>query len=147
MREIMNQVDIDGTVAQTIAAAMREVAQADGNHPAEELIIDAFEAELPEGPHAVDLSVINTPELAEAFVKSLLLVAFADGAISDAEDQVINNYAVALGLSSIQLRRAISDVASAMLSSFAGVKLYKDQVVTLGKQLGLDHATVEQILT
>lgn len=143
MNPFMDQAaELDAAAARTIAAAMREVARADGDHPAEEKIIDAFIADLPPGPHTVDLSTIDTPLKREAFLKSLLLVAFADGQVSEAENALIHNYAVALGVSAPLLTRAVADVASALLSSFAGVQLFRDQVLALGEQLGLSKAQV-----
>jgi tellurite resistance protein len=148
MRNLMNAViEVNPAAAHTIAAAMRVVARADGNHPREEELIDAFEGEIPGEPTGeIDLAVIDSPELQEAFLWSLVLVAFADGAVSDAEGQVIHDYAQRLGLSSKEVARAVADVAAVLLSNLAGVRIYREQVVALGRKMGLDEHTVQSVL-
>jgi len=148
MKKLMHSViKINDRAAYTLAAAMRVVARADGNHPAEEQLIDAFEQELPDEPTGeIDLSSINTPELKEAFLWSLVLVAFADGRVSDEEGQVIHDYAQRLGLSTKEVAKAVSDVAGMLLSNLSGVKIYKEQVLGLGRKMGLDEHTVQSIL-
>ncbi len=148
MQEIMGQVaELDAAAAHTVAAGMRAVARVDGAHPREEALIDAFEAELPAGDSTVDFSTLSSPEAKEAFLKSCVLVAFADGALSDGELELLRSYASSLGLSDNDLTRATRDVASALLSQFAGVQVYRDQVVEIGKQLGLDESTISSAIS
>ena len=141
-------VEVGQAAGHAIAGAMRVVARADGMHPREEALILEFEKSLGSEPTgAVDLSAIDSPELQEVFLKSLVLVAFADGAISNEESQVIHDYANRLGLSSKEVARAIADVASVLLSNLAGVRVYREQVVSLGRAMGLDEFTIRSVLS
>ncbi|MED5371620.1 MAG: hypothetical protein VX899_11430 [Myxococcota bacterium] len=149
MRSIMKQmVQIDQAVGHALVHAMREVAQSDGEHPREMMLIASFEEELSgdahEGP--VDLSVVNTPALKEAFVKSLVLVAFADMSLGEEEMEVVRRYAMQLGMGEREVSRAISDVAAALLSNLAGVKQSRAQVEALGRAMGLDQFTIDEVL-
>ena len=145
-RFVSSEVDLDAAAAHTIAAGMREVAACDGTHPREAELIDAFEAQVPGARGEVDLSTLSTPAHQEAFLKSLVLVAFADGHVSDAERAVIGRYADALGLDGAVRTKAWTDVASSLLSVFSGVRTYRAQVVALGESMGLDSATIDRIL-
>src|SRR5260221_14194116 len=62
-----------------------------GDPRLEEIASGRFEPE-----RAKDL--FNTPELARMFVKSLILLAFADGHFAKGEDELIRTYAGAVGL-------------------------------------------------
>ena len=148
MRNLMNAViEVDERAAHTIAAAMRVVAQADGGHPRELELIRSFEDELPTDPTGeIDLSTIHSAELREAFLWSLVLVAFADGRVSDEEGQVIHDYANRLGMGTKEVAKAVSDVAAVLLSNLAGVRIYREQVLALGRKMGLDEHTIQSVL-
>ena len=75
-RFVASEVDLDAAAALTIAAAMREVALCDGEHPREVQLIDTFESQLPGPSSGVDLSTLTTEEHREVFLKSIVLVAF-----------------------------------------------------------------------
>lgn len=146
MREIMQAVvELDAAAAHAIAAAMRELAHADGSHPDEEALINAFEAELPPVQSA-SLADVNTPEAREALLKSLVLVAFADGRMSDLERARIVRFAAEVGQTEEDVARATIDVAGAMLSNFEGVHVFREQVVALGRQLGLSDDMIGKII-
>lgn len=148
MRDIMKKmVQFDDATGHALVNAMREVAAADGNHPRELALIESYEQSLghkPAGP--VDLSTINSPALKEAFLKSLILVAFGDTKISDEEAQVIRSYADKLGLGENELRKAMNDVGAALLSNLSGVKATRDQARDLGRSMGLDEFTIDEVL-
>lgn len=147
MNQLMSAIDIDAATAHAIAAAMREVSRADGVHPAEEALIDAFLADLPpEGAGKVDLDALADPAHREAFLKSLLMVALADGELNDAELGVVKGYATKLGVSDAALHTLINDVGSYLLSAFHGVHVFRDEVVELGHRLGLDDAAIDRAL-
>jgi len=148
MKQLMSKVpDIDTRAGAAIAAAMRVVAHSDGLHPREEELIVAFEQSMgTTASEEVDLDAIDSPALKEAFLKSLVLVAFADGQISDEESACIRDYADQLGLGEPEVAKAISDVAAHLLSQLSGVKLYREQVVRLGRNMGLDELTIASVL-
>ena len=139
-------LDLDAAAAQTIAAGMREIAAIDGTHAREDALIDAFASGLPSSASGVDLSTLPTDDHKEAFMKSLVLVAFADGQLSDGERAIIEQYASELGLEASAVTGIVTHVASVLLSKFAGVKVYRDQVAEIGRGLGLDDATISNLL-
>lgn len=146
MREIMSQIPhLDAKAAASFATAMRQIAQCDGDHPQEIALIEQMESEL--GPHGeVDLAAINTSALREAFLKSLVLVAFADGEVSASERHMINDYADRLGMGEAEVSRAVQDVARTLISQFAGVRVFRDRVVALGRGMGLNDAEIQAAL-
>ncbi len=91
--------DIEAVEAAVIARGMRSVAAADGNvHPREIDIIAAFEAELPPGIQ-VDDALVLRPAVHEVFVRSLAIVALADGHVSPKEQAEIDRLAARHGVS------------------------------------------------
>ncbi|MCB9794995.1 MAG: TerB family tellurite resistance protein [Alphaproteobacteria bacterium] len=149
MQKLMSDApELDARAAQTIATAMRMVAEADGTHPRELALIEEFEAGLVEhGSGEFDLFAINTPELKDALLKSLVLVAFADGQVSEAEGQVIRNLTHQLDIDEPAVARAIGEVAQALLSQLSGVKVFADEVAAIGRSMGLDEAGVRAALS
>jgi len=147
MKELMTGgLELSAEAAHVVAAGMRAVAQADGNHPREEALIDAFEADLPPGSTGLDLALLDTKELKEVFLKSCVLVAFADGHVSEAELGVLRGFLETLGLGPEELGQATRDVASSLLSQFSSVQTFRDQVIEIGRSLGLDDAAIEASL-
>jgi uncharacterized tellurite resistance protein B-like protein len=149
MTDLHEHFDLDARTARTIAAGMREVAQADGEqHPMELALIQAFEQELPAGEDAeVELAALTNAESKEVFLKSLVLVAMADGRISEEEVVVIRGYADQLDLDEGVLTDLIQQVSVMMLSHFTGVIHFRDQAHAIGRALGLDDTTIERVLT
>ncbi len=140
--------ELDARAAWTIATAMREVANADGEHPNELALITAFEMELPEGAgDGVALEALDTDEAKEVFLKSLVLVALADGRMSEEEVQVIRSYSTRLGLAEHVLTDIIQQVSVMMLGHFAGLKHFRDQAQAIGRALGLDESTIDRVLS
>jgi hypothetical protein len=139
-------IDLDAGAAHTIAAGMREVALADGAHPEEIALIDTFESSLPPGPTAVDLSALGSDAAKAAFVQSLVLVAYADGKVSEAERTIIRKYALELGFDEKSLARVWTDVAVDLLSTFSGVTVFRSAIETIGRSMGLGDADVTRAL-
>jgi tellurite resistance protein len=115
--------DVDARTAAVIAAGMRAVALADGEpHPRELALIEAFEADLPEGVDTAGVS-LESPAAAEAFLRSLFLVAFADGRLGDAEAVMIQQLARAHGLADDAVEAAAQHVRMQMAYALAGEAL------------------------
>jgi hypothetical protein len=110
-------------------------------------LIEQFEAQVPGESGSVDLAALTTPAHRDVFLKSLVLVAYADGHVTDRERDVIRKYADALGFDAAAHTRAWTDVASSLLSVFSGVQKFRAQVVKLGEDMGLDHGTVDRVLS
>jgi len=141
-------MSLDAPTAASLAAAMRDVALADGTHPAEEQLIAAFEADVvtPGVAPLASLDAVTDLAVQEVFLQSLVLVALADGHISDEERQVIGRYATSFGLSDLEVARCVSDVGGAMLAQLAGVKLFREDAVAVGHAMGLDAFTIRKAL-
>ena len=139
-------VDLDAGAAHTIAAGMREVAEADGAHPEEMALIDSFESSLPPGPTTVDLSTLASDASKAAFVQSLVLVAYADGKVTEAERDIIRGYAMQLGFDDKSLARIWTDVAVDLLSTFSGVTVFRGAVESIGRSMGLGDSEVTRAL-
>jgi uncharacterized membrane protein YebE (DUF533 family) len=136
-------LDIDGPTAALIAAGMRAVARADGDiHPQELALIDAFEADLPQGGLPHPHTALATRDLRAAYVRSLVMVALADGAISEVEREVIGRLVGELGVDEDELETLIEDVKRWFLDRFRGVTVFRDAVASIAQDLGLDPATV-----
>lgn len=130
--------DLDANTAAVIAAGMRRVALADGDvmHPNELSLIEQFEKDIPEGtePNATirDASVRNV------YLKSLVMVALADGRISEIENEVIADLARAVGADDDDLSVVTESVKREFLAIFSGVTHFRDQVQALAKELGVE---------
>ena len=147
MNELMKGlVDVNGPQGRAIAAAMREVAVVDGLHAAEAELIERFEADLPPATGEADASVIDTDPLRNAYVKSMVLVALADGMVSAPERELIAQKSAAVGVEISQLNRIYREVAKGLFSAFSGVQIYRDQAKEIGRGLGLSDAEIYAIL-
>ena len=82
----------------------------------------------------------------ELFLRSLVLLALADGSISDPEDQMIRAVAADLGLSDDNLTGITVEAKQWLLGSLRGVQAFREQAVRVGKGLGLSDAQIEAAL-
>lgn len=139
-------VDLDARSAWTIAAVLREIAAADGEHPQEAALIEAFEAALPEGGGGLDLSSLDSPARKEALLRSMVMMGLADQSLSAPERALMLDYTAKVGLSEADFHRVHREVASRMLAYFAGVHVFRDEVVGLGRRLGLAEADIAAVL-
>lgn len=134
--------DLSDDAVYAMAIAMRDVARADGEHPRELALIAELTdgVEIGEGP--ADLSTLQGAAEQEVFLKSLVLVALADGEVSSEEGTVIQDYASKLGLGDREVARCITEVASVMLSRLRGVTAFRADVVAIGERMGLDSFSI-----
>ena len=110
-------------------------------------LIDQFVADLPgKSPAAVDLGLFKSAALKDVFLRSVILVALADGAVSSEEMAVIKRYAGQLSIDDKALYRLIHETAVAMLSQFEGVTIFQDQVMEIGRDLGLSEAQILEVV-
>ena len=96
--------------AEAIAAALRDIAETDGVHDEELALINEFVAvldadmgeakptELPKMTPALLAATLTDPTLRLVAVQSAVLIAMADGNISDKERAKCKEYADALGV-------------------------------------------------
>jgi tellurite resistance protein len=105
---LFNNLPISADDAVTMAAALRDIAEVDGAHPEEHALIQSLIEELAEDlgeapvlpkitPKEIALKLVD-PALRSVFLQSALLLAMADGVISDRERARIREYASALSI-------------------------------------------------
>lgn len=138
------EVPIDAAAAAAIAQGMRQVAQADGLiHHRELALIASFEAGVPE---AADVAgAISSGPLRTVFLRSLIMVALADGRISEAESARIRELAQEQAIAEAEVEAEILSVKRRFLSVFAGVDVFRDAVVRVARDLGLSEAEVDAL--
>lgn len=129
-----------------MAIAMREVAKADGEHPREQALIAQLTEGIEIGDGPADLSTLEGADQQEVFLKSLVLVALADGEVTEGEARVIRDYANRLGLGEREVAQCTTDVASAMLAHLQGVTQFRDEVIKIGERMGLDRFSIMHAL-
>ena len=137
-----SSVPIDGVAARIIAQGMRVVASADGHlHPRELALIASFEADVPEGDIG-DGILGDNAELRQVYIRSLVMLALADGRISEVERQAIAELCVRQGIDPLEVDVEIVAVKRRFLSVFRGVSVFRDSVVRVARELGLPEDEV-----
>lgn len=139
--------ELEAREAAVIAQGMRSIAAADGNvHPREIDIIAAFELDLPSGTAADDTLVLR-PETHPVFIRSLAIVALADGHISQRETDEITRLASRHGIEPAVVDEELLAAKRYFLSTFQGVRVFREAVVTVAKELGLPEGEVDLLTT
>lgn len=139
-------VDLDARTAAAIASGMLSVALADGDvHPRELEIIQGFRDAIPDDvdPNGV---LIQDDATREVLVRSLLMVALADGRISDVEREVVVEICRTHGVSDEALEAAEDELRRAFLGHFAGASAFRDQALAIAAELGIPEDEAEKIL-
>tara|TARA_B110000037_G_scaffold199922_1_gene240071 strand:+ start:144 stop:590 length:447 start_codon:yes stop_codon:yes gene_type:complete len=146
----MNPTHMDRNTARFIAAGMLEVSECDGVTPDESALISAFVEGLPNGAaSAVNPTAFDTPSLKEALVKSLALVAIADGEVTSGELEIIQRHGLSVGLTADQVESYITAVAESMFSELAkdiGITVLGHQMFDIGRKMGLSDESIERII-
>lgn len=118
-----------------LTAAMLAVSQVDGVHPAETKLIQQFYEGSREGgmPAFADVQDSHAraqehlqqlpfdTEFADALVASCLMVAYADGDLTDKEEDTARGLAQAYGVSTAQFDSELQVVRDALLGSLASL--------------------------
>ncbi len=140
-----SEVIVDAATAATIAEGMRRVAKADGLvHKREMNLIAAFEAQVPSDEAALVVALASD-DLKQVFLRSLIMVALADGVISDVEMVVIRELAAVQSMQVGDIEEEVLWVKRKFLSVFAGVRVFRDSVLRVAADLGLPEAEVDAL--
>ena len=122
---------------QSMVRGMYELAKVDGVHQAEMVMLRGFYDQCQREAQALtsfddliaipfDLQaageVIDTAERKTTFLQSCLLLAYADGSYSSAEQAHIRKFAQALGVDTATLATLEGQVADTLMQQFAGVR-------------------------
>jgi tellurite resistance protein len=150
MADFFPEIDVTADEAETIARGLFLVARADGAlHEREVALIAEFYASAAgyaAGLGALErLAPIDAPTLAavlhskqkqELFLKTAMLLAFADGNYGAAESKVINDLAKGLSTDEKDLRHWETQVKEFMLSQLTHIK-NTEAVAEVSKELGV----------
>lgn len=149
--EFFQETDINPAQADAIARGLFAVARADGAvHPMELTLIQSFYNETVGGSPAqlaslergIDVepallaTAISSPQVAQLFVKTALLLAYVDNGCSAAERGLIGRYADALGVTGEQvahLEQSVKEFLVGQLAHLANV----DAAVEVARKLGV----------
>lgn len=120
---------------KALTAGMYAVARADGVHDREMTLIRGFYQSCARSGdpsfesvlgHDFDVAaarrLFDRPELAKMFVKSLILLAFADGQYAKTEDELIRSWAGQLGLSAQEVDQLLAATKDFLLQSLSHVQ-------------------------
>ena len=148
--DILGQVNVSKENAAVIARGLYTLSRVDGHEEREGILIkslwmDAVGADAEDDLNVVEkLSDISSKDLAQAlgsaelkrvFVKTALLLAWADGDVSAKEKAWIKEAALALGLTEGELAREDELVRTFLLSQLAHVQNV-DAAKEVAKKLG-----------
>lgn len=136
--------DLDAAQAAWFARGMRRVAQADGLvHDREVQLIAAFEAGLGEAEDGRQPEM--SPEVRLSYVRSLIMVALADGVVGETELGEIRTLADESGIDPHVVDDEILTVKRWFLGVFAGVNVFRDAVVRVAEEMGLPPSEVDAL--
>lgn len=136
--------DLDAAQAAWFARGMRRVAQADGMvHDREMNLIASFESGLDDVDGAGEPEVDDSVRV--AYLRSLIMVALADGVIGESELAEIRTLASEAGVDADLVDSEIVTVKRWFLGVFAGVNVFRDAVVRVAEDLGLPASELDAL--
>ena len=146
MPDFFPEVNLSRGAAEAIARGLYAVARCDGVHEREAGLIASFWIDAGGGGPLSDLEraeSIKPVELAMAlhsdaerqlFIKTAILLTWADGEVSDAEKKSVHDFATALGLDDAALERLGGSVKEFLLGQLVHVQ-NSDAVSAVAKKL------------
>lgn len=133
--EFFSPQDLNFDQVKVLTHALMALAKVDGIHDNEMALIREFYdscaragdpklEEVAGGPFDIARAkpLFDTPEMAKLFVKSLILLAFADGVYAQQEDDLIREYAAALGVGSAEVDGLFEATKEHMLAALSHVQ-------------------------
>jgi tellurite resistance protein len=152
MEEFFPEIDVNALQAEALARGLYAVAMVDGVHERElALIGEVYQAALAEGSDAhaplqsLDRAgpltpkelapLLTTAPLRELFLKTALLLAWADGKVSAGERAKIGEFAKALEIADESQKRLDAEVKDYLLRPFAGLANV-EAAAAVAKKLG-----------
>jgi hypothetical protein len=152
MLELFADLDLSTDAAAYIAQGLRSLAACDGTHANEIALVEEFERGLNLEPgdgdafELADGGPLTTLAERELFMRSLQLMALADGRISTREKVWIDEAAGELGINDERKDELAVEARKFLLGSLAGVKAFYKQAFGVGLSLGLAEADIVEIL-
>ena len=142
------EIQLTPEQAAAIARGLYAVAHADGIHEQEATLIAGFWEEAGGSEHALGelkshkpitgeelASALPSPELRRLFVKTALLLAFADGEVSARESELVREFTAKLHLGE-ELAALEGQVKDFLLSQLSHIK-NTDAVLEIAKKLAI----------
>lgn len=144
MHDFDGMEDLPTADAAVIVSGMRLVAKADGNiHQRELAMIEELGEGLPEAdPH----TPLQTAEARGLYIRTLGMLALADGAMSSYEMTAIRDLAKSQGLSNAETDDELRAAKRRFFEPFAGVRLFQDQAREIGRNIGLSPEEIDEVL-
>ena len=146
--EFFKNVDLSFAQVQCLCRGMHTLAASDGIHPREESLIREFhDACRPAGGAAYEETIktafqlddamehLGKAELRRLFVKTLWLMAFADGKITPPERDMINDWAGKLGISEADNRELQAETKEFLLAQLAPRIRNTDALAAVSKEM------------
>jgi hypothetical protein len=143
------QTSLDMSEAEAIARGLYAVSRRDGVHEREAALIASFWADCGGGAVALaelarqpDISaeqlagLLQGGEKQTLFLKTAVLLAWADGNASDREMALINDFAKAFGIGEPEVQNLASEVKEYLLSHLTHLQ-NTDATVSVAKKLGV----------
>ena len=145
MRWMDENVVLNEQAAAVIGRDMRRVAEADGVLHARELSLievymDTIGDQQPQG-----FSAIDTQDLKMTYLRSLVMVALADGKVSAEENALIVELCANIGLGSDQVEQVISEAKKEFMSIFSGLQVFRESMRGVGHELGLTDSEIDDL--
>jgi uncharacterized membrane protein YebE (DUF533 family) len=138
-------VVLDEEAAAVIGRDMRLVAEADGILHARELsLIEAYMGSLGES-NPVGFDAINTEDLKITYLRSLVMVALADGKVSVEEHALIVKLCAEIGLKASRVEDAIDEAKKEFMSIFSGLQVFRESMRGVGHDLGLSDNDIDDL--
>ncbi len=148
MADLNEEIEIREDQAEAIARGLYAVAKADGHiHPREAALIAGFYADATDHPadmgalergEAIDgahlAAALPGRDLRQLFLKTAILLAYADGSYGVAESKLIGQYAKDLGVGDADMRHLEIQVKEYMLSQLTHLK-NTEAVAEVAKEL------------
>ncbi len=143
------EIEISETQAEAMARGLFAVARAEGGmHEKEQALLMSFYAEgagglrslaeLEKAPDATPedmAAALTTKALASVFIRTCILMGWADNSFDGKEREIVARYAKALGVSDAEVAEHEQAVKSYLISSIVTLA-NTDAVVEVAKKLG-----------
>lgn len=152
MIELFADLNLSEEASTYIARGLRALADIDGLSNSELALVEQFEREAGiEATSGRDFEVagggpLDGPRPREAFLSSLLLMSLADGRVSAREEEMIDSIAGELGVPAARQLELDREARKFLLAHFAGVQVFRDQAVSIGRSLGLTPEEIAAVL-
>lgn len=149
MNDFFPEVALPQSAAEAIARGLYAVAKVDGLHEREEALVASFWSDVGGGASALASlqrgAAITAAELGAAlpeheqrqlFVKTALLLAWADGKITDDEKKIIADFATSFGIDKMALGKLEASVKEYLLGHLSPIQ-NTEAVAQIAKKLGV----------